>query len=583
MADSLESGKSLTTSSAANAGSGASEIVASLKDNPIYRHLAVMLGIAASVALGVAVVLWSQTPSMAPLYANLAEKDVAQVMEVLNQAGAEFRVDQATGIIMVPNGMVKELRMKLAAEGLPHSDGLGFELMQEELGFGTSRLVENARHLQAMQGELARTITTLGPVQSVRVHLAIPKQSVFVRERKQPSASVTLKLYPGRSLEPRQVDAIVHLVASAVPELEAGRVTVVDQKGRLLSDRKSSEAMERSTDQFEFTQKIEDNYRERIENLLTPIVGMDKVRAQVTAEIDFSLTEQTQERYNPDQPALRSEQLNEERRTNGDAQGVPGALSNQPPAAGTAPEVAGGEGEAPGDVLSSSSQATRNYELDRVISHTRNAPTALRRLSVAVVVDDAFLPGAEGQPPVRRERTPEEMQRLTQLVREAIGFDARRGDSVSVINSAFMAPTEFAELPEPPMWEQTWFWDLLKQVGGLALVLLLIFGVLRPTMKRLTATHAELEGEQGALAGAAAGGAAGDGSGASVTGPLGPDGEPLQGLNGDPMHLGQGTKTIKLPGGGEYENIMDAARNLVDEDPKRVAQLVKLWVIEDGR
>jgi len=544
---------------------------ANLKDNPLFRQLAVMIGIAASVALGVAVVLWSQSPSYVPLYGNLADKDASQVMEALQKTGADFTVDQATGMIMVPATKVKELRMQLASDGLPNSDGLGFELMQQEMGFGTSRVVENARYQQAMQGELARTIGTIGAVQSARVHLAIPKQSVFVRDRKKPSASVTVRLYSGRTLEDGQVEAIVHLVASSVPELETGRVTVVDHKGRLLSGDKTSDDIERSSTQFAYTRKVEEHYRERIESLLAPIVGVEKVRAQVTAEIDFTVTEQTQERYNPDQPALRSEQLNEEQRRSGNAQGVPGALTNQPPVAGNAPEVAGGEGGAGGAAaIDSSRQQTRNYELDRVISHTRMAPNALRRLSVAVVVDDQLIPGPEGAV-TRRERTPEEMERLTQLVREAIGFDVRRGDSVKVINSAFLAPEPIGEIPTPAIWEEAWFWDVVKQVGGVLLVLLLIFGVLKPTINRLTDTsHAEI-GE---------GAESGD---PTVSGPLGPDGQPIAGAEGgDGLMLGSNGEPIKLPGGGEYENIMDAARNLVNDDPKRVAQLVKLWIAEDA-
>lgn len=552
------------------AGAGDTDQAASLTDNPLFRQLAVMIGIAASVALGVAVVLWSQSPSYAPLYGNLADKDANQVLEALQKAGAEYQVDQATGMILVPAGKVKELRMQLASSGLPNSDGLGFELLQQDVGFGTSRMVESARHQQAMQGELARTIATIGAVQSARVHLAIPKQSVFVRERKKPSASVTLRLFSGRSLEEGQVEAIVHLVASSVPELETGRVTVVDQRGRLLSGDQTSAEVKRSSNQFEFTRTVEDHFRQRIERLLAPIVGADSVRAQVTADIDFTVTEQTQERYNPDQPALRSEQINEEQRRSGSTQGVPGALSNQPPATGNAPEVAGGGGAGEGGApIDSSRQATRNYELDRLISHTRMAPNALRRLSVAVVIDDLAVASADGGV-TRRERTPEEMERLTQLVREAIGFDPRRGDSVKVINSAFLSPEPLEALPEPAIWEEPWFWDVIKQVGGVALVLLLIFGVLKPTMKRLTASHAELAGE---AAGA---------EGATVSGPLGPDGQPLQGAAGENLLLGSDGQPIKLPGGGEYENIMDAARNLVDEDPKRVAQLVKLWIVEDG-
>ena len=550
---------------AANPGVGMPAIV----DNPWLRQMAVMVGIAASVALGVAVVLWSQSPNYAPLYGNLAEKDASQVMEALQQTGADFRVDEASGMVMVPSAKLKEIRMQLAGQGLPNGTGVGFELLQQDTGFGTSQMVERARYQQALQGELARTIATIGAVQSARVHLAIPKQSVFIRKRQPPSASVTLRLHNGRVLEAGQVEAIVHLVASSIPELEPGRVTLVDHKGRLLSDEQESRDLKLSATQFEHTRRIEEHYRARIEDLLTPIVGRDKVQAQVAADVDFTVTEQTQERYDPEQSALRSEQLNEEQTSGLGAGGIPGALSNQPPAAGSAPEDAGGQGGVEGDgtAINSSRQSTRNYELDRVISHTRMAPISLRRLSVAVVVDDIATVGADGTVGVR-ERTPEEIERLTELVREAVGFDARRGDSVRVMNSSFLNPEPVADLPAVPIWEQGWFIDIVKQVGGLLMVLILIFFVLKPTMRRLTASHAELAGggddaERARVEGplASADGTAGDGQDLL----LGSDGQPLQ-----------------LPGGARYENIMDAARQLVDEDPKRVAQLVKTWMNEEA-
>lgn len=550
---------------AANPGVGMPAIV----DNPWLRQMAVMVGIAASVALGVAVVLWSQSPNYAPLYGNLAEKDASQVMEALQQTGADFRVDEASGMVMVPSAKLKEIRMQLAGQGLPNGTGVGFELLQQDTGFGTSQMVERARYQQALQGELARTIATIGAVQSARVHLAIPKQSVFIRKRQPPSASVTLRLHNGRVLEAAQVEAIVHLVASSIPELEPGRVTLVDHKGRLLSDEQESRDLKLSATQFEHTRRIEEHYRARIEDLLAPIVGRDKVQAQVAADVDFTVTEQTQERYDPEQSALRSEQLNEEQTSGLGAGGIPGALSNQPPAAGSAPEDAGGQGGVEGDgtAINSSRQSTRNYELDRVISHTRMAPISLRRLSVAVVVDDIATVGADGTVGVR-ERTPEEIERLTELVREAVGFDARRGDSVRVMNSSFLNPEPVADLPAVPIWEQGWFIDIVKQVGGLLMVLILIFFVLKPTMRRLTASHAELAGggddaERARVEGplASADGTAGDGQDLL----LGSDGQPLQ-----------------LPGGARYENIMDAARQLVDEDPKRVAQLVKTWMNEEA-
>lgn len=517
-----------------------------------------MVGIAASVALGIAVVLWSQTPSYSMLYGNLAPKDATEVVAALEQNAIPYKINESTGAVMVASGKLHEARMKLAGQGLPRSDSLGYEILQQETGFGTSRALEAARFHRALEGELARTIGTLSNIESARVHLATPKQSVFVRKSNDPSASVVLKLYSGRVLDKGQVAAIVHLVASSVPDLDAGRVTVVDHKGNLLSGEMDSRQMMLTSSQFEYTRELEKHYQQRVEDILAPILGTDRVRAQISADVDFTVTEQTAERFNPDLPALRSEQVNEQSSRLGSVQGVPGALSNQPPAAGTAPEVAGGDeaDAANGSPLNISKRATRNYELDKTISHTRLASNKLRRLSVAVVVDDLVNVADDGTV-TRVERTPEEISRLTRLVKEAIGFNAQRGDSVEVINSAFMLPAPPAPLPELAIWEQPWVWDVAKQVGGVILVLVLIFFVLRPTMKKLTASpviHQVATAEGGAgMEGAGAGGA-----------------------------LDSADDTMRLPGPEKYENTLDAARQMVQDDPKRVAQVVRSWVAEDA-
>ncbi|MET0012531.1 MAG: flagellar basal-body MS-ring/collar protein FliF [Sedimenticola sp.] len=529
--------------------------------NPLVRQLVAWIGFAASVALGITIALWSWTPNYSLLYGGLSQQDAVEVVAALQQTGVDYKVDDATGAVMVPSGKLDEVRLNLAGQGLPRSNTMGFELLQQETGFGTSRALEAARFHRALEGELARTIGTLNSVSSARVHLATPKQSVFVRKRKTPSASVVVSLYSGRSLEKGQVDSIVHMVASSVPELDPSRVTVVDQRGRLLSGKGDSREMILSANQFEYTKQLEQHFRQRIEDILTPVLGLGNVRAEVTADVDFTITEQTEERFNPDATALRSEQINEQSsRSAGGAQGVPGALSNQPPAAGTAPEVAGGEeaaGEGGGSgPLSASKRATRNYELDKTISHTRLSTGNLRRLSVAVVVDDKSVVGDDGAVS-RVERTPEEISRLTQLVRDSIGFNAQRGDSVQVLNVSFLAPPTPEPLPEVPIWEQAWVWDLAKQVGGVILVLVLILFVLRPTMKRLTAVPAQPELPEGAAGVAGAAGAAGA----------------LAGGEED---------SLQLPGPERYEDTLDAARRMVQDDPKRVAQVVKQWVAEDA-
>lgn len=535
--------------------------MAGLGQSPIVRQLGVMIGIAASVALGIAVVLWSQTPSYSVLYGNLAPKDATEVVAALEQNGIPYKVNDATGAVMVVSGKLQEARMKLAGQGLPHSNSMGFEILQQETGFGTSRALEAARFHRALEGELARTISTLTNIESARVHLATPKQSVFVRKRKEPSASVVLKLYSGRVLDKGQVAAIVHLVASSVPELDADRITVVDHKGNLLSGEMDSRQMLLTASQFEYTRELEKHYQQRVEEILAPILGAESVRAQVSADVDFTVTEQTSERFNPDLPALRSEQVNEQSSRLSGVQGVPGALSNQPPAAGTAPEVAtpGGEGETAAAPLNSSKRATRNYELDKTISHTRLASNKLRRLSVAVVVDDQVVVAEDGTV-TRLERTPEEISRITRLVKEAIGFNTQRGDSVEVINSTFMLPAPPEPLPELAIWEEPWVWDLAKQVGGVILVLILIFFVLRPTMKKLAAPPTLQP--------------------VGATGGATPDGAP--GVSDSSGSLESSDETMRLPGPEKYENTLEAARQMVQDDPKRVAQVIRSWVAEDA-
>jgi flagellar M-ring protein FliF len=545
-----------------------------LTENPLVRQLGVMVGIALSVALGVAVVLWSQTPSHSLLYGSLSEKDAPEVMEALQQAGISYQVDPANGAVTVPTADLHAARMKLAGLGLPRGDSLGFELLQQDSGFATSRSVEVARFQRALEGELARSIASLAPVDTARVHLATPKQSVFVRQRKHPSASVVIKLYPGRTLEKGQVASIVHLVASSVAELDPSRVTLVDQKGRLLSGEDRSRGIGLTSAQFEYTRELEQHYKQRIQDLLAPVLGADRVRAEVTAELDFTVTEKTHESYNPDQPALRSEQTQEQQSKLSPVAGVPGALSNQPPAAGAAPEQGvGADAEPAPEPINTSKRATRNFELDKTVSHTRLASGTLRRLSVAVVVDDRLEPGAEGADPVAVPRSAEELNRIEVLVREAIGYDARRGDSIQVVNASFMPPEVLEPLPQPPLWEQPRFWDLMRQVGGVLLVLLVIFGVLKPAMKRLTAP-AVVEGEA-----SAAGGGAGEV----------PEAAPEEGLDTLLEQEGEALagalpsgERVRLPGPGSYETTLDAARQLVRDDPKRVAQVVRRWIAEEA-
>lgn len=296
-----------------------------------FRQIGIMLGLAASVALGVTVVLWSWAPSYGVLYGALEEQDVSTVLDSLHQNGFEAKLDQATGAILVPTSSIHDARIKLASMGLPKGVSAGFDALDEKSSFGISQFMEKARYQRALEIELARTISSLSNVKSARVHLAVPRQSVFVRNRKKASASIVINLFPGRSLDEGQVTSIMHMVSSSVPNMETSKVTIVDQRGNLLTRGESSQQMARTGAQFEYAGRLEKSYIERIERLLSPILGSESVRAQVTAEIDFTVSEQTQESFNPDTPALRSNQTTVDQSSGSINGGIPGALSNQPP------------------------------------------------------------------------------------------------------------------------------------------------------------------------------------------------------------------------------------------------------------
>jgi len=523
---------------------------------PVLRQLGLMVGLAASVALGVAVVLWSQTPNYKLLYANLSDKDASLVMDALQKSKIIYKLDEGSGSVLVQASQVHEARLNLAAQGLPKGTGAGFEMLEEKQGFGVSEFREKALYDRALEGELARTIASLSNIQNARIHLALPKQSAFVRNRQKPSASVMVSLFPGRNLEPGQVDSIIHLVTSSVPGLDTSRVTVIDQKGRLLSSRNTSQDLALTSSQFEYSQRLQDAYAKRIEDMLTPIIGPGGVRAQVVADLDFTSTEKTQETYNPEHSAVRSEQVVEEKSSGASqAEGVPGALSNRPPVTATTPDQSAGAGKETPGLKNSSRRSTLNYELDKTISHTRVASGAIRRLSVAVIVDNKQGLN-EASEVVRTALTEEELGRITALVKDAVGFSADRGDTINIINTAFSVPPPPEPLPEIPLWEQAWVWDIAKQGLGVVIALVLGFGVLRPVLRSLAKA----------------------GANAAVPGmTLGADGNLM--LADDTVRLSGGQRAGA--GTADYETNLNTAKSLVAQDPKRVAQVVKTWVGTD--
>jgi flagellar M-ring protein FliF len=534
---------------------------------PSLKPLLLLIGVAAAVAAGVGVVLWSKEPTYSMLYGNLSQSDSAQIAQALQTTGIPYKLDN-NGEITVPADRVHDARLKLAGQGLPEGDG-GFAVMSKDPGFGVSQFMEGARYQHALETELARTISSLQPVEAARVHLALPRQSAFVRDRRPSSASVLLQLKPGRRLEQEQITSIVNLVASSIPELESNQVTVIDQQGRLLSspDSAQDEFAVRSK-QLDMARDMEERYTHRIEELLTPLVGAGRVRAQVVADVEMSTTEEAREQYRPDSQVVRSEQTAEETSRNGSGpQGVPGSLTNQPPAPGvalppgasTAAAPAAAQtataqaGQAPGNATqtqtpappppdNTSKQATRNYEIDRTVAYTRLPAGRLKRITVAVLIDNLRTPGADGQV-TETELTPDQITNITRLVKDAVGYNESRGDSVNVVNASFKGEVVAEEItPEPiPLWERPLVRDIAKLLAGLIVLLALVFVVLRPLVRGLLAAPRSVYAPPALPAGASAVEA-------------------------------HATPTV------DYEGQISQARTLVTQDPARVAQVVKTWV-----
>lgn len=565
------------------AKSEAHPAVKGLAELTIARQIGIMLGLAFSVAIGVAIVLWSQEPSYGRLYSEIGEKDVSEILEVLNTQGIKYKVENGSGAIMVPIGDVDEVKLKLAGMGLPRSNSVGYELLSKDQGFGSSKSLEMVRFQRALEGEIAQTIMSIQSVKSARVLLAIPQQSVFVRERKKPSASVIVNLYQGRSLDKGQIESIIHLVASSVPQLEADQVTVVDQKGQLLNSRDVSSVSSLTSKQFDYKKNFEEHLMERIENILAPLVG-EGMRVQISADLDFTETDKTQELFDPKSSVLRSEQTSEELNKLPGTQGVPGALSNQPAAAGTAPQTPpAAAGSTPNSSANSSTDttpsssaknATRNFEVDKTITHTRSATGLVRRLSVAVVVDDQHIAQADGKI-TNQPFKPEDINRFSDLVKQAVGFDNARGDQVTVTNVAFKVLEAPEAIPGIPLWEQGWFLNLMKQLAAILAVLFILFGILRPTMRNLSGWN---EAKKAAVL-------AVEQANAAVSGDLvyNQNGNRVAAL-GSPQQPGQAALPnhledlllIDVP--HSYGKRLEFLQNTVDKDPQLVAQILKRWV-----
>lgn len=524
------------------------ERVSGFAAQPATRQLSLLAGFAASIALAIGVVNWASTPSFEPVYGAMSPADNATAINVLQTSGIKYRMEPGTGLLEVPYDDVLQARMALASEGFPRNGGgIGFESLYQEQEMGLSSFMEQARYHRAVEAELARTIAAMDSVSGARVHLAIAKQSAFMRRGNEPSASIMVNLLPGVRLNERQLAGIIHLVASSIPNLDSDRVSVVDQGGKLLSSQGKDTDIGYTSEQFRFAQQFENSLNDRILLILEPILGSGAVRAQVTADMDFTRIESTNEIYDPT-TVLRSEQTTQDITNRGVGGADAGDLVAQPPQQGADPAAQNIPDR-------ESLKETRNYEVNKTISHTRRVPGTIQKLSVAVVVDYVLDENGE-----RIALDQARIDQITALVREAIGFSEQRGDSVQVINSPFIAPAPLEPLPEPALMEQAWVWEIGRGALAALAVLALIFVVLRPMIRYSTSYIPPAPASPSRLESAMVGASA-ESEMLSLSGPA---------------------AAPAAPSKPNYHQSVAMARNTAVEQPVRAAYVVKNWIAADG-
>jgi flagellar M-ring protein FliF len=594
--------------------------VGAFLQKPVVRTALPYVGIALVLLLAIVVYISVSTPPPRALYPEMADADKEAAQQLLQRNGVDVSLDPVTGALTVPVDSFHEARIMLAAAGLPKEAASGASMLNEAMPLGTSQFMEQARYNASIEEELAQSIKRINSIQSARVHLALPRQSAFVRDRAEPKASVIVTPYSGRAVSDGQVQAIIHLVSSSIPYMVPANVSVVDQFGRLLTEPPGSKDL--NAKQLELRQKMEADYVDRINQILAPIFGTSNVRAQVNADLDFSVVEQTVENYDPENAGtrVRSEQLKQSQTTEPSASGIPGSLSNEAPppvvpvaaanvtdGAAATPAAAGAPGGEP-VLRGQESSQSRNYEMDRTVRYVVDPAPRLRRLSVGVAINDAIaVPGA-ATPPARKPLPAAEIARLTSLVQGAVGFSVGRGDVVNIISTNFEPPKTEAVLP---LWEQDRYIDLAKYVSLALAVALLAFLVVRPIINRLTyveppqmtkekllealsASGVDVSrlGAPAALGGDAVGVADAAGEGVGVAGEVGlsdadvelREGESLEDLRARlKPRKKSGISAEMLDTANSYDDKVTVVRMLVSQDAKRVALVLKNLITRDIR
>ena len=530
----------------------------------MLRQVTLVIALAICLAIAIFIIIWARQPDMRPL-GQYPTDELVQTLDFLDAQKVEYELDGNT--IMVAENDYQNIKLKMARDGFTQSPSSGTDILMQDMGFGVSQRLERERLKHSREQQLARTIEELQDVSRAKVLLAIPKENVFARREKKPSATVVLTLKRGRTLGGEEVDAIVDIIASAVQGLEPARVTVTNQNGRLLNSGSQDSLAARSRKEYDIERKREQEYLEKIDSILIPVVGLGKFTAQVDLTMDFSSIEETQKRFNPDLPAVRSETTFEENNIGGLAVGIPGALTNQPPVNSNIPEVAGqGNARNGANPSRTHKEATRNYELDTTISHKRQQTGVIRRISVSVAVDYLAKANAEGTVTMA-PRSQEEINNIRRLLQGGVGFDMQRGDALEVVTVPFVRE-DILETAELPLWEQEWFMKTMRLVMGALVIIVLILAVVRPMLKRLIYPDDTLE----------------EFDEDSLTSGVDLGDSTLDMLNNDFDSAAVGFSsdgTLQLPDLHGDEDLLKAVRALVANEPELSSQVVKAWLTED--
>jgi len=530
---------------------------------PAHRQFGMVLGLAVVAALAIGAVVWALKPGYTMLLSPAASASFVDVQAILDRNDIPHRLEQGSGALLVPADRIAEARLQLSSEGLPRGDNSWDSFVQGS-SFGSSRLVENARYTLALQDDLARTIMSIDGIASAKVQLALPQDSVFARDRDETKASVFLALRSGHRLGDAEIAGIANFVAWSVPNLAPDNVSLIDESGRPLKPVAGDDGAALSSGQLDYKQRKQDEYRASIREVLAPLVGDEGLRVSVHADIDFTEVESTSESYGAEPSVLVSESLREDQSSAGAVGGVPGALSNQPPGDGRVADTAADEAgtlDENGDPIavasaeaapqSVSRSSVRNFQNDRTINHVRQAPASVERLSISVVVDDRRTSDAEGEVSYLA-RTPEELAEYGSLVRAAVGFDEARGDTLTISNQSFLRPSPIGALPGPPIWQQPWLPDLARYGAAATAIVLLLMLVVRPVLKSLATVPPPMLGYTDATGGQAL-----------VQGP------------GNPGALALGQR-------GRDGSPLGRARQVAEEDPRLVANVVRQWMSNDA-